>query len=424
MKVCMKKQTQKRWAWLLALVMCLSVIMPTSLMSARADGSSTVVKYEHNFTTQGVTSDDFFTIAGSAGKKKGTATYDGVTYTDPLKFDSKASVKFTAPEAGKLTLVFGTEVESAAGKNVKINGTKTKVGDDGVLTVDISAGDYTITKGDTMNLFYIVYSYTKQGSTEGTTKPTEETTKATEAATKPSETKPSETKPSETKPSETKPDTGDTTVEQVSLIQSTGWLESAYVEWNEAKNAVSYNVYVKKADAADTSYEKLDNELVRKYKTSDSSAVYYRADALGLAAGSYVLKVVPVAGGTEQADSAAVTEALSVKAHDRTGFAWTNGEANGAYRDNGTLKGNAVVLYLTEETKDTVTMDVIKDAKGKTQTATGMQEILNLYKKGYDNRPLDIRLIGQVTDFAVMEGGQRKQLIKACFMRYYNRRCR
>ena len=230
MKVCMKKQTQKRWAWLLALVMCLSVIMPTSLMSARADGSSTVVKYEHNFTTQGVTSDDFFTIAGSAGKKKGTATYDGVTYTDPLKFDSKASVKFTAPEAGKLTLVFGTEVESAAGKNVKINGTKTKVGDDGVLTVDISAGDYTITKGDTMNLFYIVYSYTKQGSTEETTKPTEETTKATEAA----------TKPSETKPSETKPDTGDTTVEQVSLIQSTGWLESAYVEWNEAKNAASY----------------------------------------------------------------------------------------------------------------------------------------------------------------------------------------
>ena len=395
MKVCMKKQTQKRWAWLLALVMCLSVIMPTSLMSARADGSSTVVKYEHNFTTQGVTSDDFFTIAGSAGKKKGTATYDGVTYTDPLKFDSKASVKFTAPEAGKLTLVFGTEVESAAGKNVKINGTKTKVGDDGVLTVDISAGDYTITKGDTMNLFYIVYSYTKQDSTEGTTKPTEETTKATEAA----------TKPSETKPSETKPDTGDTTVEQVSLIQSTGWLESAYVEWNEAKNAVSYNVYVKKADAADISYEKLDNELVRKYKTSDGSAVYYRADALGLAAGSYVLKVVPVAGGTEQADSAAVTEALSVKAHDRTGFAWTNGEANGAYRDNGTLKGNAVVLYLTEETKDTVTMDVIKDAKGKTQTATGIQAILNLYKKGYDNRPLDIRLIGQVTDFAVMEGG-------------------
>jgi pectate lyase len=275
MKVCMKKQTQKRWAWLLALVMCLSVIMPTSLMSARADGSSTVVKYEHNFTIQGVTSDDFFTIAGSAGKKKGTATYDGVTYTDPLKFDSKASVKFTAPEAGKLTLVFGTEVESAAGKNVKINGTKTKVGDDGVLTVDISAGDYTITKGDTMNLFYIVYSYTKQGSTEETTKPTEETTKATEAETKTTEaqtkateatTKETEaaTKPSETKPSETKPDTGDTTVEQVSLIQSTGWLESAYVEWNEAKNAVSYNVYVKKADAADTSYEKLDNELVRK----------------------------------------------------------------------------------------------------------------------------------------------------------------
>lgn len=119
------------------------------------------------------------------------------------------------------------------------------------MTVDISAGDYAITKADKINLFYIVYSYTKQGSTEETTKPTEETTKATEAETKTTEaqtkateattketeaaTKPSETKPSETKPSETKPDTGDTTVEQVSLIQSTGWLESAYVEWNEAK---------------------------------------------------------------------------------------------------------------------------------------------------------------------------------------------
>lgn len=58
--------------------------------------------------------------------EKGTATYDGVTYTTPLKMESSTSIKFTAPEAGKLTLVFGTEVDSAAGKNVKINGKRQK----------------------------------------------------------------------------------------------------------------------------------------------------------------------------------------------------------------------------------------------------------------------------------------------------------
>lgn len=43
--------------------------------------------------------------------------------------------------------------------------------------------------------------------------------------------------------------------------------------------------------------------------------------------------------------------------------------------------------------------------KGTTTTATGIQEILNAYKKGYDNRPLAVRFIGTITDPAVTEGG-------------------
>ena len=63
------------------------------------------------------------------------------------------------------------------------------------------------------------------------------------------------------------------------------------------------------------------------------------------------------------------------------------------------------MLYISEDTKDTVTMDVVTNNKGATTSATGLQNIINLYKKGYDSRPLNVRFIGQITDLAVMEGG-------------------
>ena len=71
----------------------------------------------------------------------------------------------------------------------------------------------------------------------------------------------------------------------VSLIHSEGWLETAYVTWNEYSGADGYNVYCKQAGGE---YFKLDDELVRTYPG------YFRADALGLPEGEYILKVVPV----------------------------------------------------------------------------------------------------------------------------------
>ena len=73
----------------------------------------------HNFTESGTTS-DFYSITGSIATNKGTATYNGLTLTKCLKMESSTSIKFTAPSAGKLTLVFGE-----SGKNVKINGKRT-----------------------------------------------------------------------------------------------------------------------------------------------------------------------------------------------------------------------------------------------------------------------------------------------------------
>ncbi len=186
----------------------------------------------------------------------------------------------------------------------------------------------------------------------------------------------------------------------ISITDSEGWLESAYIKWNPVSYADSYNVYVIQNGTS----TQLDNELIRLYKDDDGN-YYYRADAVGLASGSYTMKVIPVVNGSESSTYAATTSTLSVTSHDRSGFAFSQGTSSGAYEEDGTLNSDAVVLYITEETKDTVTLDVTTSSNGSTTTGTGLQNILNLYKKGYDSRPLDIRIIGQITDFDTMESG-------------------
>ena len=70
-------------------------------------------------------------------------------------------IKFTASSKGTLTLVF-----AESGKNVKINGKKNASDSNCIVTVDVAAGSVEITKGDTMNLFYMVY--TPSGTSETT----------------------------------------------------------------------------------------------------------------------------------------------------------------------------------------------------------------------------------------------------------------
>ena len=62
-----------------------------------------------------------------------------------------------------------------------------------------------------------------------------------------------------------------------------GWLESAYAQWTIDNQAEGYTAYIKKASQSDSAYARIDNELIRKYKN------YYRVDAVGLAAGDYVI---------------------------------------------------------------------------------------------------------------------------------------
>ncbi len=176
----------------------------------------------------------------------------------------------------------------------------------------------------------------------------------------------------------------------VSITKSIGYAESAAVEWQPVSGADGYNVYCNGVQ--------LDSMLIRQYKDG-----HLRADAVGLKAGSYTLKVVPVSGSTELSGAAEAT--VTVTAHDRSGFGFVNGTSSGAYNEDGTLKSNAVVLYVTDKTKNTVSMDVVTSSKGATTPSTGIQNILTAYQKGYDTRPLCIRCIGNINDPATLMDG-------------------
>ena len=176
----------------------------------------------------------------------------------------------------------------------------------------------------------------------------------------------------------------------VKFYETAGYGEGMYAKWAPVTNATGYNVYVDGVQ--------IDSMLIRQYSS------YFRADAVGLKAGSHTIKVVPVISGSEDSSKAASASATAY-AHDRSGYGFVNGTSSGAYNDDGTLKSDAVVLYVTESTKDTVSMDVVTDSKGTTTATTGIQNILTAYKKGYETRPLCIRCIGNITDPATLDGG-------------------
>ena len=169
----------------------------------------------------------------------------------------------------------------------------------------------------------------------------------------------------------------------VQITEAKSWLESAYLKWVPFEGASSYNVYIDD--------KKIDTQLIRQY------ASYFRADVLGLKAGTYSIKVVPVnAEGKEMAGANTATN-LVVKSHNREGFAHFNFEGIGAYNNDGTLKLDAKVLYITASTAKTVSTDVIVGSKNKKVNAKGFQAIINAYQKGYDTTPIAFRIIGKVS---------------------------
>ena len=166
----------------------------------------------------------------------------------------------------------------------------------------------------------------------------------------------------------------------IQITEAKGWQESAYLKWAPFEGASSYNVYVDD--------KKIDAQLIRQY------ASYYRADVLGLKAGTYSVKVVPVNAEGTEITGANTASNLVVKSYNREGFAHFKYAGVGAYNNDGTLKAGAKVLYITAKTAKTVSTTV---NTGKLETITGLQAIIDAYQKGEDTTPIVFRIIGKVS---------------------------
>ena len=175
----------------------------------------------------------------------------------------------------------------------------------------------------------------------------------------------------------------------VKFIQSVGYGEGVYATWSSVSGASGYNVYVDGTQ--------IDSMLIRQYPG------YMRADAVGLKAGNHTIKVVPIISGKEDSSKAAQTTA-SAYAHDRSGFAFVSGNANGAYNSDGTLKSNATVIYVSNSNKDSVSV-AMPDKKGTNTTVKGIQNILTNLKSNTKAGPVCIRFIGNITDPSTLMSG-------------------
>lgn len=172
-----------------------------------------------------------------------------------------------------------------------------------------------------------------------------------------------------------------------------GWLESAYVEWPIQSGVTRYEVYVKEASAASYPDTPIDDELIRRYPGD-----LMRADALGLVGNkSYKMKVVALDSADNEIPGMTLESGpLEVKPHIREGYAFwsgsTNKTASGAYNDDGTLKENAVVVYV-----DNSNFDKVQVPLGG-QTLTGVQELVaeGGASKVAPGTPICIRILGTI----------------------------
>jgi uncharacterized repeat protein (TIGR02543 family) len=169
-----------------------------------------------------------------------------------------------------------------------------------------------------------------------------------------------------------------TEIKSGDLIKSVaGYNEGLYATFTETDaSSTALKVEVKKSDA--TSYTLVDSNLIRK--VNDTSA---RVDIVGLSAGSYDVKITNSLGATQ------TKTGILVSSDDRSGYAHFGVSAGvGAYNNDGTLKDNAVVVYISDSNKNTVSATI----GGKIYTG-----IVNIANAATEKNPVDIRIIGKVS---------------------------
>ena len=162
--------------------------------------------------------------------------------------------------------------------------------------------------------------------------------------------------------------------------------ESAAFEWDDT-NANGAKVEYR-PHSGPTEYKAIDGDLLRQKDKNTA-----RADVLGLLGNTlYDFKVTTSSGKNE------VVESVKINAYDRAGsyahFNYTSGV--GAYKDDGTPKSNAVIVYVTEATKNSVKATI----GGKTYTG-----IVSILQNAGTSTPLIVRIIGTVGAATWKKGG-------------------
>ena len=129
---------------------------------------------------------------------------------------------------------------------------------------------------------------------------------------------------------------------------------------------------------ADTTWTSVDKELIRE---KDSNHV--RTDIIGLdSAYEYDVKI------TDSNNKVVNVSKVNVYAQDRSGYAhFKNTTGVGAYTNDGTLKNGAIVVYVNNDNKNTVTANI----GGK--TVTGLSKIIQSVGR---NNVLDIRILDDI----------------------------
>lgn len=164
---------------------------------------------------------------------------------------------------------------------------------------------------------------------------------------------------------------------QIEIPKYNGYNEGLYFEATPVAGASlsDYSVKYKLASDSASSWKTADQQLIREQNN------IIRCDIIGLPAGSYQVKI-DVAGKTR-------TIVCEASEDDRSGYAHFNNTTGvGAYNNDGTLKSNAVVVYVTDATKNTV-----KATIGDKQY-TGLVKIIQACTKS--NYALDIRILGEI----------------------------
>ena len=194
-----------------------------------------------------------------------------------------------------------------------------------------------------------------------------------------------------------------TDIEGVKVVSAGGWNEMLYLVVSGIDHSDITGVSYSGASNGRFSADDLEY-LVRD---TDNGL---RVDILGLKAGNYTVTITTSKGDITESN-------ISVGTQDRSGYAHFNyTEGVGAYNDNGELKADAMILYVTDENKDTVSV-TSKDGT----TVSGIGNILNsagqdvgdgktsngstvtntnsdiLKKLAEDGTPLVVRIVGNVT---------------------------